>query len=156
MRFYSCDSNRTSTRSDRIQDLPRQGKEQPLAWRRHTTSRRRGATARRGKLGCTAATFTRARVHGGIQMLGAYACEASEEKGPKGRGFTPCPVTHGGSTMAVLGSAHSKAGSDPPFMRSSGFTTTTAPRGRLPASCSSTPSSLTSLAADWGGETLVG
>jgi hypothetical protein len=43
----------------------------------------------------------------------------------------------------------------PPFTSGSGFATTTTPRADSPASCSSSPSSLTPLASYWGGETQL-
>jgi hypothetical protein len=107
MRFYSCDSNRTSTRSDRIQDSPKQGKERPFAECRHTTSRRHGTVRR-----LDAGRLVARRQHShGRGCMGESICSTrtrvkqARKKWPKGRGFTPCPVTHGGSTMAVLGLA---------------------------------------------------
>jgi hypothetical protein len=107
-RFYGSDSNRTSTRSDRILDSPKQGKEWPLAGHRRTTARRRSTASRCRKVSCAAEAFARARAHGGVRMSGAYACETSEAKGLEDRGVYPLPgrarqFGHGGARVGADG-----------------------------------------------------
>jgi hypothetical protein len=85
-------------------------KGQASASRRYATTRRRGATAQRGKVGGAAAAFARARAYGGVQKLGAYACDTSEAKMFQRSGLLPLsPVAHGDSAMAELGLAFTAA-----------------------------------------------